>query len=45
MADKDIKLEDKVLYKGEELTPQEFKDKFDIETKKKERNLERKNKQ
>lgn len=40
MADKDIKLEDKVTYKGEELTPQEFKDKFDIETKKKERNAE-----
>lgn len=32
--------EEKVLYKGEELTPQEFAERFEIETKKKERNAE-----
>ena len=40
MADKDLKLEDKVLYKGEEMSPKEFVDKMEIDTKKKERNAE-----
>jgi len=41
MSDKDKKLEeDKVLYKGEEMSPKEFAERFEIENKKKERNAE-----
>jgi len=41
MADKDKKVEeDKVLYKGEEMSPKEFAQRFEVENKKKERNAE-----
>lgn len=40
MEDKDLKQEDKVLYKGVEMTPQEFVERMEIDTKKKERNAE-----